>query len=103
MERTISATEARVHFGRWMRHVSERGESVVVERAGKPVVVLVAAREYERLRALGEGRPGPGALAHLEAFRARILARRGGEPLPPPEDVIGVSREERGRELAPVR
>jgi prevent-host-death family protein len=37
MGRTMSATDARVHFGEVMRHVVERGESVIVERGGETV------------------------------------------------------------------
>jgi len=50
MATTISATEARIHFGELMRRVVERGEPVIVERGGKPEVVVLSIAEYERLR-----------------------------------------------------
>jgi prevent-host-death family protein len=49
MTRTVSATEARVHFGELMRAVVERGDTVVVERSGAPKVVVLSVQEYERL------------------------------------------------------
>lgn len=49
MERTWTATEARVRFGELLRAVAERGETVIVERHGKPAVAFVSVAEYERL------------------------------------------------------
>lgn len=49
MERTWTATEARVRFGELLRAVSERGETIIVERHGKPTVAFVSVAEYERL------------------------------------------------------
>ena len=40
-ERTISATEARVHFGELLDSVTQKGEVVHVERAGVPLVAVV--------------------------------------------------------------
>ena len=55
MTRTVSAAEAKAHFSDHLR-ASERGESIVITRHGKPVAALVSARdlpELERLRAAG--------------------------------------------------
>ena len=49
MPRTLSATEARVHFGELIRSVAERGETVIVRHHGKPTVAFVSVAEYERL------------------------------------------------------
>lgn len=49
MERTMTATEARVHFGELLRAVAKRGETVIVEHHGKPTVAFVSVAEYERL------------------------------------------------------
>ncbi len=54
MERVVSATEARVHFGALMRQVIESGEPIFVERAGRREVVVLSAGDYERLRAAQE-------------------------------------------------
>src|SRR5262245_9292845 len=50
MTKTISATEARIHFGEVLRGVTERGETIFVERSGKPLAVVLSIEEYERLR-----------------------------------------------------
>jgi PHD/YefM family antitoxin component YafN of YafNO toxin-antitoxin module len=39
MQRTMSATEARIHFGELMQHVVEQKEPVIVEHSGKPYVI----------------------------------------------------------------
>jgi prevent-host-death family protein len=36
MKRTVSATQARIHFGELMRRVVESQEPIIVERGGKP-------------------------------------------------------------------
>jgi prevent-host-death family protein len=46
MVRTVSATEARVHFGEVLRGVVDKGETVVVERSGKPRAVVLSITEY---------------------------------------------------------
>jgi prevent-host-death family protein len=51
MEHVTSATEARVHLGEVMRWVVENRRPVIVERGGKPHVVVISAGEYERLLA----------------------------------------------------
>ena len=49
MEQVISATEARIHFGELMRRVVEEQNPVIVERSGKPHVVVLPVAEYRRL------------------------------------------------------
>lgn len=50
MFRTMSATQVRMHFGDVMRRVVESGETIVVERAGKPQVAVISLADYEQLR-----------------------------------------------------
>lgn len=103
MERNISATEARIHFGQWLRHVKEKGTTLIVEKAGRPEAVLLSLEEYHRLCAAGEAGAGTAALERARASRKRILARRGGKPLRSPEDVISGMRKERDGELPDLR
>ncbi len=99
MERVISATEARIRFGEWMRRAVEQNETIVVQRGGRPYVVLLAFETYQRLR--------PARQADWEQTAARIVAlgqrwrqERGDLPLePPPEDLIRKMREERDAQL----
>lgn len=59
MPRVMSATQARMHFGDVMRQVVEDGETVIVERAGKPQVAVISLADLERLRELREGETRP--------------------------------------------
>ncbi len=101
MEEVVSATEARVHFGRMMRRVSEEQQAIIVERSGQPQIVLISIEEYERLKAAGP--------AHnpwwdqLHQARERVAAELAGRELPPADDVIRQMREERDAELLDLR
>lgn len=91
MTRMVSAAEAKMHFSDHLR-ASERGESIVITRHGKPVAALVPARDLpdlERLRAAGPGAglasvaggwPGSGTLAKRLRGHARSSARRVPRP-----------------------
>ena len=103
MQRVVSATQARIRFGEIMRQVVERREPVVVERGGKPYVVVLSVEEYERLRAAEAQTSWQETLNEVLQLNARIRARRGGRPLTPPEEIIREMREERDAELAGVR
>ncbi len=45
MDQAVSATEARVRFGELMRQAVEDHEAVIVERGGKPHVVVICVEE----------------------------------------------------------
>ena len=53
-EKTISAVEARVHFGDVMKRTFKEGAHFVVEKAGIPMVVILNAQEYALLTAREE-------------------------------------------------
>jgi prevent-host-death family protein len=99
MQRTVSATEARVHFGEIVRRVAKSDETVVVERAGEPQVVVLSMRAYQRLTAQGDGDARRAAFRAALATAARIQRKAGRRPLPAPEDVIREGREERAAAL----
>ena len=44
----LPATEIKNRFGRILRELKESGEPFVVERAGKPVAVIMSLDEYEQ-------------------------------------------------------
>jgi prevent-host-death family protein len=97
MTRTVSATEARVHFGELMRAVVERGDTAVVERSGAPKVVVLSVQEYERL--LGGQSKIPEWRRLLDEAHELIRQERQGRPLPDAAEVINQGREERDAEL----
>lgn len=47
--KAINAFTARTHLGRLIKQVSEKGETYVLTKKGKPKVVMVGIREYEDL------------------------------------------------------
>jgi prevent-host-death family protein len=103
MSSMVSATQARIHFGELMRRVVEEQEPIIVERDGKPHIVLLSISEYERLQA-GRQREGwDKALERAIQIGARIKARRGGQPITPPEEVIRQVREERDGQFPNLR
>ena len=103
MEQKITATNARIHFGEIMRQVTEEGEPVIVERSGKPQVVIMSVEAYEKIKAVQQQVGWQETLAQAIQVGARIKARRDGQPLTPPEDVVGQVREERDAQIDDLR
>ncbi len=93
----VSATEARVRFGELMRWVVESQKPVIVERGGKPHVVVLSVDKYESLLTGQQEQEDWRELVHQA--RAQIQAELGGRELPPPEEVIRQMREERDAQL----
>jgi prevent-host-death family protein len=101
MEKVVSATEARVHFGEMMRRVVEDQQIIVVERSGQPQMVLLSVSDYERLKAAGAS--DAFWLDQLHQARETIAAELAGRPLPPAEEIIRQMREERDARLVDLR
>jgi prevent-host-death family protein len=101
MERKMSATDARIHFGELMRHVVEKQEPVIVEHSGKPHVVVISVEKYERL--LAAQKEGEDWRELVRQAREQIQADLGERDLTPPEEVLREMREERDARLAAVR
>ena len=96
MAQEVSATEARIRFGELMRRAVEDKEVIIVERGGKPCVVVLSVEEYRRLKERGARADWEETLEEIRQVASRIQARRGGRPLLPLEEVIAEVREERG-------
>ena len=58
MPKTMTATQARTHFGDVMRQIVENGEPIIVERAGKPQVAMISLADLKRLRESRAGELG---------------------------------------------
>ncbi len=71
----IGAREARERFADLLGRVHYGGETVIVERSGRPMVAMIPVEMYERLVAEREAR-----FRVLERIRARL-------PEVPPEEV----------------
>ena len=61
MVRKVSAMTVRDRLGQILEEVYYRGDAVIIERAGRPMAVLVPPAEYERLRARRASRSSSGA------------------------------------------
>lgn len=97
MGRTVTATEARVHFGELMRRVVENEEAVVVEKGGEPKVVVLSVAEYERLHA---SQPAPESWRDkLERAHEAIRADLNGRELPDITELFHDMREERDAQI----
>ncbi len=79
--RTVSATEARVHLGEMIRAVNEDGQDIVIEKAGRPEVVMISVKDYEAFRRLSP-RPEPQDwYERMMELQREIAAEWKGPPL----------------------
>jgi len=79
--RTVTATEARVHFGEMLRIVREQGGPVIVERAGEPEAAIIS---IDDLRELQRHKPQPEEknwAAQMMELHAEIAAEWEGPGL----------------------
>jgi prevent-host-death family protein len=100
MGRSVSATEARIHFGDLLQRVANGGEPVIVERGGVPQAVVLSIAEYERLSACAAP---TGWRDRARAARDLVRVELGTTEIPRSEDVIRALREERDRQLDGLR
>lgn len=101
MQRKVSATEARIHFGELMRQVEEDGQPIVVEHSGSPRVVVLSVAAYEQLVAAQEAQEDWREL--VDRAREQIRVDLGGRELTPPETVLREMREARDEQLVDMR
>ncbi|MCA1847017.1 MAG: type II toxin-antitoxin system Phd/YefM family antitoxin [Actinobacteria bacterium] len=95
-ERTISATEARVHFGELMDSVVHNLDIVYVQRAGVPQVVVVPLEVWKKHQKKDD--PWTAAArrmeAHWEYMKEARKAGRIKDVGPSTEEIIRAMREE---------
>ncbi len=85
MGRVVSATKARIHLGELMRQAVEGQEPIIVERGGKPHVVILSVADYKRLL---NGQQRASWRELVDEARAEIGSDLGGRELPPPEEIL---------------
>lgn len=95
MNQTVSATEARIHFGELMRRA--KSGPVIVERDGKPDVVVISKQEYDKLV---ENTPKPDWWKMVEELHEELRVELAGRTLPDPAEMIRQGREERDEQLS---
>jgi prevent-host-death family protein len=101
MERTMSATEARVRFGEMMKRVTEQDETIIVERDGIPRMVVLSLDAYERMK--GGTSAWDDWEAQLAEFHTELKARLDDQVLPSSVDIIRAMRAERDEQLLSLR
>lgn len=97
MERVVTATEARVRFGEMMRHVVEDDEAIIVERDGRPQVVMISIDAYELHKAQKPKEPTWQTM--LEKTHDLVAQELGNRKLPAVDEIIRQIREERDAHL----
>ena len=75
MPRTVSASEAKTHFGSIVDWAVESNEDVVVESYGSPKAVIMSYEEYREVLRLREAARRQKALAQLRQLREEVRAR----------------------------
>ena len=93
MKQTISATDARIHFGEVMQQA--QNAPVVVERGGQPIVVILSKQEYDRLTA----EKNADWQELMIATRKKLVIELKGKEITPPEEIIRRAREARSEQI----
>ncbi len=98
-ERTVSATEARVHFGELLDGIADGGDPVIVERGGQPLAVVVSLREWQQLQRRRDHRWATAMTALEEHWSA--IGEKYGDSLDriDVEEEIRAGREERASQI----
>lgn len=97
---TVTATDARVHFGELLQRIVQNGEAVMVERSGKPVAVIMPVEQYDRMRTQ-EHEPDWRDL--LQDAQDHIRAALGDQALIPADEIVRMGREVRDAEQIGLR
>ena len=77
----VNVVEAKKHFSNLMSRVAYKGERLVVERHGKPMMAWVNMDDLQRLELLEEDKLS----RRTKALAALELAESGASRDPPPE------------------
>ena len=88
--RHISATTARVRFGELLDSVKDNGETVIVEKSGKPLAAVIPIAEYRRLtrRVLDQD-----FWDRTRKVAEELERNLAGRPYPDERDLIDAGRE----------
>jgi prevent-host-death family protein len=90
MRKTINAVRLRSKLGQVLEEVYYRGDQYVIERAGKPMAVVIPVEQYEQWR-----RKRQELFTLIDEMRARALA---SDPDEIERDIAEAVREARARQ-----
>jgi prevent-host-death family protein len=99
MQVIVSATEARVHFGELMQNAIQHQQPIVVEKAGRPQVVIIAYDRYQQL--VRDEKDDWRTL--LARGHANVNSFRAGRELPSAVEMVEEGRRARDEELSDLR
>ena len=94
MQKTISATQARIHFGEIMRQA--KVGPVIVERDGKAVVVVISKKTYDQLIT---ATTQTDLQKKIDELHNKIRVELAGRSLLDPAEIIRKGREERDDQI----
>lgn len=94
MQKTFSATQARIHFGEIMRQA--KVGPVIVERDGKAEVAVISKKAYDQLIA---ATTQTDLKKKIDELHNRIRVEFARRPLPDPAEIIRQGMEERNEQL----
>ena len=101
MERTVSATEAKTHFGRLIKRAGEDGETLIVERSGVPQIAIVPIGEFERMKGARRQKGHKITLCRIRSLKRTFHERlaKEGSGLPDLDVLLDNQRNERDGEI----
>lgn len=91
MARTLSTQEAKSQFDELARSLAATREAVIIEDRGRPVMVVIAPEDYERLR---QGDERERLLVALEEIGQRNADLDPGEVLRDVTETVDAVRQE---------
>lgn len=97
MNQTVTATEARVNFGRIIQQLTSTNRPITVERGGKRQIVMLSVAQYEQL--VARANANTSWQTELDELHQLASAELQGRPLPDPAQIIAAMRDERDTEL----
>lgn len=75
MVKTVSATQAKNHFGSLVESITKCGDEVIVENRGEEQIAMLPVSEYRELAKLRDQKRRSDALARLYELREEVSAR----------------------------
>jgi prevent-host-death family protein len=91
MPKTMSATEARVHFGEVIRSVNASGDHIVVEKDGKRAAIILSPRRFDELMRRSSAED---ILERVREGHLMIEKAFAGKPIPDAYDLINGGRDD---------
>lgn len=98
MDKRISATQARIHFGEVMQ--AAQRDPVIVERDGVPQVVILSKQKYDELM---QAAPTQSWRELVQETHRHVREDLAGRSLPPAEEILRQIRDERNEQVDDLR